>query len=164
MFCEKEGGQRGFPAQERLPFPSWGFTGRGETKGAGKTLGKFHPAWCWPPWGTREGTAPGGTKGAELGQNSWGEALVEEQQRVVQEGQRLVSLAPGAQPGAKANTCAWFVTPVSTRRPRALSQLQVACDSQAQEGQIQGPARGSPAIKVSLQAPVTSVAQPMLTY
>lgn len=44
------------------------------------------------------------------------------------------------------------MTPVSTRCPRA---LPMACDSQAQVGQIQGPSRGSPAIKVSPQAPLT---------
>lgn len=60
--CGKEGGRRGFPAQERLHWPRLG-----ETKGAGRTLGKVsQPAWCWPPWGHREGTAPGGAEGAEL--------------------------------------------------------------------------------------------------
>lgn len=41
--CGKEGGRRGFPAQERLPFLSWGFTGTRETKGAGRTSGKVPP-------------------------------------------------------------------------------------------------------------------------
>lgn len=46
-----------------------------------------------------QGTAPGGAKGAELvlGQSSWDEALVEEQQRAVLEGQGLVSLTAGRQ-------------------------------------------------------------------
>lgn len=30
------GGRRGFPAQERLPFPSWGFTAGGRPKEPGK--------------------------------------------------------------------------------------------------------------------------------
>lgn len=56
------------------------------------------------------------------------------------------------------------MTRVSTRRPHALSQLPMACGSQDQEGQLQGPSRGSPATKVSPQNPVTSFPHPTLTY
>lgn len=164
MLALWEGGRpEGIPSPGVASLPQLGLHWQGGDQRSQENIGKIPPQ----PGVGHPGDTERRQLQAELKGQSWcwvraPGVRLEEQQSVVLEGQR--SLAPGARTGAKANTCEWFVTHVSTWRPHALSQLPVACDSQAQEGQIQGPSKGSSAIKVSPQAPVTSVAQPMLTY